>query len=81
VLEALLDDPDVERVTYLRLDIVGPRMLYVIGDVDLVGDASEHSVAVQLRAIESRLRSSPVVVDAVLSLSGADEPSLVLPGR
>lgn len=79
VLEALLDDPDVERVTYLRLDIVGPRMLYIIGDVDLVGDASEHSVAVRLRAVESRLRSSPVVVDAVLSLSSADEPSLQRP--
>jgi len=81
VLEALLDDDDVERVTYLRLDVVGPRMLYVIGDVDLVGDATEHSVAARLRAVEDRLRTSPVVVDAVLSLSGADEPSLVPPGR
>ncbi len=80
-LETLLADEDVERVTYLRLDFVGPRMLYVIGDVDLVGDASEHSVAVRLRAIEGRLRSSPVVVDAVLSLSGADEPSLGVPQR
>ena len=81
VLEALLDDDDVERVTYLRLDVVGPRMLYVIGDVDLAGDATEHSVAARLRAVEDRLRTSPVVVDAVLSLSGADEPSLVPPGR
>lgn len=80
-LETLLADSDVERVTYLRLDFVGPRMLYVIGDVDLVGDASEHSVAARLRAIEDRLRASPVVVDAVLSLSGADEPSLVVPQR
>jgi cation diffusion facilitator family transporter len=79
VLEALLDDADVERVTYLRLDIVGPRMLYVVGDVDLMGDESERSVATRLREVEARLRSSPVVVDAVLSLSGADEPSLTLP--
>ena len=37
VIRALLKKPEVARVTYLRLEIVGPRMVYVIGDVDLVG--------------------------------------------
>jgi cation diffusion facilitator family transporter len=76
VLKELQGDPDVDRVTYLRLDFVGPRMLFVVGDVDLAGDALEHTVAQRLRAVEDRLRQSPAVVDAVLSLSGADEPSL-----
>jgi len=76
VLKELQADPDVDRVTYLRLDFVGPRMLFVVGDVDLAGDALEHDVAQRLRQVEERLRQSPAVVDAVLSLSGADEPSL-----
>src|SRR4249919_1966308 len=58
-IEALLDTPEVARVTYLRLAIVGPRMLYVIGDVDLVGDDAESHVAVRLRALEARISASP----------------------
>ena len=68
--------PEVARVTYLWLEIVGPRMLYVIGDVDLVGDDSESHVAVRLRALEARISASPTAAGAVLSLSAPDEPSL-----
>jgi cation diffusion facilitator family transporter len=75
-LQALLEMPEVARVTYLRLEIVGPRMVYVIGDVDLVGDDSESHVAVRLRALEARISASPAVAGAVLSLSAPDEPSL-----
>ena len=63
-------------VTYLRLEIVGPRMVYVIGDVDLVGDDTESHVAVRLRALAARISASAAVADAVLSLSAPDEPSL-----
>jgi cation diffusion facilitator family transporter len=76
MIRALIDMPEVARVTYLRLEIVGPRMLYVIGDVDLVGDDTESHVAVRLRALEARISGSPMVADAVLSLSTPDEPSL-----
>jgi hypothetical protein len=75
-LRALLEMPEVARVTYLRLEIVGPRMVYVIGDVDLAGDDSESHVAVRLRALEARISASPAVTGAVLSLSAPDEPSL-----
>src|SRR6476646_1123412 len=75
-IEALLGIPDVARVTYLRLAVVGPRMLYVIGDVDLVGDENETHVALRLRALEARISASPAVAGAVLSLSAPDEPSL-----
>jgi len=77
-LQALLALPDVARVTYLRLEVVGPRMVSVIGDVDLIGDDTESHVAVRLRALEGRLCASPAVVGAVLSLSAPDEPSLVV---
>jgi cation diffusion facilitator family transporter len=75
-LRALLEMPEVARVTYLRLAIIGPRMIYVIGDVDLVGDDTESHVAVRLRALEARISASAAVAGAVLSLSAPDEPSL-----
>jgi hypothetical protein len=44
----LLEMPEVARVTYLRLALDGPRMVYIIGDVDLAGDNTESHVAVGL---------------------------------
>ncbi|WP_029138691.1 cation diffusion facilitator family transporter [Nakamurella lactea] len=76
VLTSLLEQPEVDRVTYLRLEIVGPRMINVVGDVDLAGDAHEHNVAIMLRALEAKIAKSPAVVGAVLSLSAPDEESL-----
>jgi cation diffusion facilitator family transporter len=77
-LQSLLDAPEVARVTYLRLEVVGPRMISVIGDVDLTGDDAESHLAVRLRALEARISESPAVVGAVLSLSAPDEPTLVV---
>jgi divalent metal cation (Fe/Co/Zn/Cd) transporter len=75
-LRALLAEPEVERVTYLRLEYVGPRLVSIIGDVDLAGDETEQHVAVRLRALEAKLDTSPAVAGTVLSLSAPDEPSL-----
>jgi cation diffusion facilitator family transporter len=75
-IRALLAEPEVARVTYLRLEFVGPRLVSVIGDVDLIGDDPESDVAVRLRALEARIDTSPVVAGTVLSLSAPDEPSL-----
>jgi cation diffusion facilitator family transporter len=75
-IQALLDDLEVARVTYLYLEIVGPRMILVIGNVDLTGDDTESHVAVRLRALEARISASPAVAGAVLSLSAPDEPAL-----
>jgi len=76
VIRALLDLPEVARVTYLRLEIVGPRTVFVTGDVDLTGDDTESHVAVRLRALEAKFCASPAVAGTVLSLSAPDEPSL-----
>jgi divalent metal cation (Fe/Co/Zn/Cd) transporter len=76
VLRAMLDLPEVARVTYLRLEVVGPRMVTVVGDVDLTGDDAESHLAVRLRDLEAKLTASPAVAGAVLSLSAPDEESL-----
>jgi hypothetical protein len=76
VLQALLEMPEVARVTYLRLEVIGPRTVFVTGDVDLTGDDTESRLAVRLRALEAKSCASPAVAGAVLSLSAPDEPSL-----
>jgi cation diffusion facilitator family transporter len=78
VLQALLALPQVQRVTYLRLEVVGPRLISVIGDVDLTGDDVESNVAVTLRSLEALISESPAVAGTVLSLSAPDEPSLTV---
>jgi Co/Zn/Cd efflux system component len=70
-IRALLEMPEVARVTYLRLEIVGPRTVSVIGDVDLVGDDTESNVAVRLRAIEARISASAAVAGAAAEPVGA----------
>jgi cation diffusion facilitator family transporter len=75
-IASLLEMPEIQRVTFLRLSIVGPRQIFVVGDVDLAGDERETRVAETLRHLEARLRESAAVVDAVLSLSVQDEESI-----
>lgn len=77
VLRELLADPEVERVTYLRLEYVGPRSLYLVASVDLAGDDDEHVVAERIDALERRATAAAVIVGAVISVSPASEVSLV----
>jgi cation diffusion facilitator family transporter len=77
-LKAMLNEPEIARVTYLRLEIVGPRMVSVTGHVDLTGDDHESRLAVRLRALEAKISESPSVVGAVFTPSAPDEPSLVI---
>ncbi|GAA1156602.1 cation diffusion facilitator family transporter [Microbacterium oxydans] len=73
---ALLGLPQVERVTYLHIEYVGPNRLFIVAEVDLAGDAREHDVARQLRDLEQRIEQHDAVETAVLSLSVDDEPSV-----
>lgn len=75
-IQALLALPEVARVTYLRIEIIGPGAVTIVGDVDLSGDDRESHLAVRLRALEAKVSESPVVVGTVLSLSAPDEPSI-----
>jgi cation diffusion facilitator family transporter len=75
-LQMLLSEPDVERVTYLHLEYVGPERIYLVAAVDLTGDQVEHDVAARLRRIERGLEKRVVIEEAVLTLATTDEPSL-----
>lgn len=76
VLSAMNAMPEIARVTYLRLEVVGPRQLSLVGDVDLTGDDNESRLAYRLRDLEAKLTETPALVGAVLSLSSPDEPAL-----
>jgi cation diffusion facilitator family transporter len=76
VLGELLGSPEIDRVTYLHLEFVGPERVFLVAAVDLVGDDQEHDVAVRLRRIERSIESRDAVEEAVLTLSTADETSL-----
>ncbi|MEJ3405727.1 cation diffusion facilitator family transporter [Rathayibacter sp. YIM 133350] len=75
-LRQLLERPDIERVTYLHIEFIGPAQLLFIAAVDLAGDDSESHVAYALRRIEEELTGQPYIVEAVLTLSAPDEASL-----
>ncbi|GAB2549036.1 cation diffusion facilitator family transporter [Leucobacter ruminantium] len=73
---ALLELPEVERVTYLHVEYVGPNRLFLVAEVDLAGDGREHEVAWRLREIERGIETHEVIEKVVLSLSVADEAAL-----
>jgi len=70
----LADYPEVAAVRFLRPEFIGPKRLFVIASVDLVGDSVESSVAKTLRMLENRLEEQPYVAEAVLTVSEPDEP-------
>lgn len=72
----LLSNPEIERVTYLHLEFVGPGRVYVVAAVDLVGDRREESLAIALRRLEHVIEENELVQKAVLTLSVSDEPSI-----
>ena len=75
-LTALLAHNEIERVTYLHVEYVGPMQLFVVAAVDLTGDDRETALAVRLRRLEAELEGHELITDAVLTLSTTDEPSL-----
>jgi len=68
--------PGVARVTYLRLEYVGPRQMFLTARIDLDGEPRETQIAQMLRDLETELTDERYVRAAVLSLATPDEPDL-----
>ena len=65
--------PEVASVRFIRLVFVGPKQLFLVASVDLVGDAVESQVASTLRRLESQLQDESYIVDVVLTIAEPDE--------
>lgn len=78
-LERLRSHGQIDRVTDLHLEYVGPGSLFLVAAVDLSGDDSESSIARRLRALEQEIETSPAISRATLTLSVDDEPELAEP--
>jgi cation diffusion facilitator family transporter len=72
-ISRLQELPEVASVRFVRLVYVGPKQLFLVASVDLVGDAAESQVATTLRDLETQLQSEPYIVDAVLTIAEPDE--------
>ena len=75
--DQLASFPEVASVRFLRPEFIGPKQIFVIASVDLVGDAVESSIARTLRELEHRFEDDvPYVVEAVLTVSEPDDPGI-----
>jgi len=76
-IERLKALPDIERITYLHLEYIGPERLYLVAAVDLVGNSREDDIALTLRRLENEIESSvEYLAEVVLTLSAKDEASI-----
>ncbi len=63
----------VSSIGYLHMEYVGPRHVYLVASVDLVGDDAESSVADhRARTLEGELEQDESVVEAVLTVFHAE---------
>lgn len=76
MLDNLNGRADIDRVTYLHLEFVGPSKIYLVAAIDMSGNQLERDLAVRLRRVERDLELDDRIEEAVLTLSTPDEPSL-----
>lgn len=76
VLGRMLEHPEIDRITYLHVEYVGPQRLFVVAAVDLVGDDTEPNLALRFRRVERDVERDPMIEDAILTLAPPDEPAL-----
>jgi cation diffusion facilitator family transporter len=76
VLRRMLDHPEIDRITYLHVEYVGPQRLFVVAAVDLVGNDRESDLALRLRKVEADIETDDLIEDSVLTLAPPDEPAL-----
>lgn len=73
VIKHLAKQPDVAEVRFMRLEYIGPKQIFLVASVDLVGDDTESHVARRLRRLEREMEDNPYVADALLTVSEPGE--------
>ena len=78
VLGELLDHPDIDSVSYLHLEWVGPKKIFMVAAVDIVGNQTENNIAQKFEEIENVFRGNPLFQEAILTLSAPNADILTL---
>ena len=78
VLGKLLEHPDVDSVSYLHLEWVGPKKIFMVAAVDIAGNQREEQLARKFETIENQFRANPLFQEAILTLSVPDAEVLSL---
>lgn len=79
ILKALLDHPDVERVSFLHTEWIGSDQIFLVAAVDMVGNLPEGEIAVRMQRVEDQLQSRTLVSRALLTLSHPDDRTALRP--
>ncbi len=69
VLSELLEHSDIDSVSYLHLEWVGPKKIFMVAAVDITGNQREEDLAHKFEKIENQFRANPVFQEAILTLS------------
>jgi cation diffusion facilitator family transporter len=78
ILAEILHSDQIDRVTYLHLEFVGPGRIYLVAAVDLVGNDNESHLAVRLKGVEATIEENEHIERAVLTLSLPGDESLTV---
>lgn len=81
VLGKLLDHPDIDSVSYLHLEWVGPKKIFMVAAVDFAGNHQEEHIAHKLESVENQFRSNSLFQEAILTLSVPNAEQLSPPNH
>jgi cation diffusion facilitator family transporter len=70
--------PELERVTFVHSEIIGPTRLLVIVGARVAGEHSQAELAAIIRTVERRIMEGKYVGFALLTLATSDEPEVVV---
>ncbi len=77
-LSELLTHPDIDSVSYLHLEWVGPKKIFMVAAVDIAGNQKEKELAQKFEDIENQFRANSLFQEAILTLSVPNAAILVL---
>jgi cation diffusion facilitator family transporter len=77
VLASIRANPEIERITFVHAEFIGPDRLLLIAGVAINGERSQAELATVLRELERRMMEHKYVGLAILTLATPDEADIV----